>query len=183
MTDKLFQRVWLAYLFCSMDFNLFGINLLPDFIGYILLLVVIDDMSQRKVPVQRLRIFVYLLLAASILELVCTLLSNGRMDFNSWIPPAVISNMMSIYLWYVLLTQLGNYCISQGLSWQGLYRMRNCNILLQMLVFFMLQYLVQITILAWGVVIAQIALIIWLMKLWFGYVDEAEAKQKAESLI
>ena len=105
------------------------------------------------------------------------------MDFDSWIPPAVISNMMSIYLWYVLLTQLGNYCISQGLSWQGLYRMRNCNILLQMLVFFMLQYLVQITILAWGVVIAQIALIIWLMKLWFGYVDEAEAKQKAESLI
>ncbi len=183
MTDKLFQWVWLAYLFCSMDFNLFGINLLPDIIGYLLLLVVIDDMSQRKVPVHRLRIFVYLPLALWILSPVINFMTDGRIQLDGWIPLAVLCTMMNLYLWYVLLTQLGNYCISQGLSWQGLYRMRNCNILLQMLVFFMLQYLVQITILAWGVVIAQIALIIWLMKLWFGYVDEAEARQKAESLI
>ena len=174
--NQILTRLWLAYLFSSMDFRLGPVNLLPNFVAYLLLLDVLASMQTVKLEVSRLRGFVWLMFGCSILSPVLSLLTGSGIVMDSWIPLAIITTMVSLYLWYILFTELGRFLAAQNLSPDRLYRIRNCNVLLTMIMFFTLQYLVQNGWLTICLTIAQIVLIVWFLREAMRLSDALEAQ-------
>ena len=79
---------------------------------------------------------------------------------------------MSLYVWFITFTVFAQYCTDIGLDSKSVYRIRNCNIALNVAMFLLLQYLLQASVLLWILMLAQIILIIWFARVQMLLCDE-----------
>ena len=183
VNKRIFARLALAYLFASIDFHIGPVNILPEFVSWLLLLSVFRDMREAKPDIAQLNNFAYILLTVSILSPVLNLLTGGAIQNINWIPLSIISTMMSLYVWFITFTVFAQYCTDIGLDGKSVYRIRNCNIALNVAMFLLLQYLLQASVLLWILVLAQIILIIWFARVQMLLYDELTIEQKQENTL
>ena len=159
MTDRVYNWLWWAYLFDMFDITLFGINILPEFVGCLLLIGVLNDMKQEEPNIANLYLFVYMLIVFDVGSILLNLIGIQTMKL---IPISIIATTLKLYLWYVLLTTAAQLCDSHEIeAGNRLYTLRNWSVALQLGMYLWITYLLQNTILLWVIVIAQLILIIW----------------------
>lgn len=159
MTSRVYNWLWWAYLFDMFDITLGGINILPEFAGYFLLIGVLNDMKQEEPNIAILYPFVFALLITDFVEIASNVLGSPAGLFP---PFSIIMIVMRLYLWYVMLTTAAQMCDRHEIEvGKKLYTLRNWSVALQLCMYLMISYLLQNTVLLWVIVIIQLILIIW----------------------
>ena len=170
------QIAW-ASVFLYLDFNLnmgsASFNLLPEWAGYELIFRALTPLAEWVRSARLLRPLSDVLMWWT---LAVWLLAMLGLDTQSgwWYLPQIVASLISIYLWFQLLTNLAELAAGFGLARErSLRRLRNFSTVLQTLMYLPWDYVLpesEELLLAIGAaaIIAGLAVIIWTFSALFG---------------
>lgn len=170
-------RIAWASVFLYLDVNLnmgsASINLLPEWAGYALIFGALKPLAEWVRSARLLRPLSDVLMWWT---LALWLLAMLGLDTQSgwWYLPQIVASLISIYLWFQLLTNLAELAAGFGLARErSLRRLRNFSTVLQTLMYLPWDYVLpesEELLLAIGAaaIIAGLAVIIWTFSALFG---------------
>ena len=170
------QIAW-ASVFLYLDVNLnmgsASINLLPEWAGYALIFGALKPLSEWVRSARLLRPLSDVLMWWT---LALWLLAMLGLDTQSgwWYLPQIVASLVSIYLWFQLLTNLAELAAGFGLARErSLRRLRNFSTVLQTLMYLPWDYVLPesaelLTAIGAAALIAGLAVIIWTFSALFG---------------
>ena len=170
------QIAW-ASVFLYLDVNLnmgsASINLLPEWAGYALIFGALKPLAEWVRSARLLRplsdVLMWWTLAVWLLAMLGLDTQNGW-----WYLPQIVASLISIYLWFQLLTNLAELAAGFGLARErSLRRLRNFSTVLQTLMYLPWDYVLPeseelLTAIGAAALIAGLAVIIWTFSALFG---------------
>ncbi len=175
--NRALGRIAWASVFLYLDVNInmgsASINLLPEWAGYALIFGALKPLAEWVRSARLLRPLSDVLMWWT---LALWLLAMLGLDTQSgwWYLPQIVASLISIYLWFQLLTNLAELAAGFGLARErSLRRLRNFSTVLQTLMYLPWDYVLPeseelLTAIGAAALIAGLAVIIWTFSALFG---------------
>lgn len=128
------SRVALAYVFLMVDVTVNTLNVLPGWVGYLLLLSAISLLEPELRDLPLLRPFCLILAAAEAVDWTAALLT-GQDLLQQILPVRAVWTCLAMYVTFQLLTDLAGLAERDGVSARGLLICRNLDVLIRAAVF------------------------------------------------
>lgn len=133
------SKVAWAYIFLLLDITLnigpCTLDLLPNWVGYLLLLSAIPLLASELRDLPLLRPFCMVLAAAEAVEWTAALLT-GQAFLRQFLPVRAVWACLAMYVTFQLLTDLARLSEREGIPARGLLICRNLNVILRAVMFF-----------------------------------------------
>lgn len=133
------SKVAWSYIFLLLDITLnigpCTLDLLPNWVGYLLLLSAIPLLASELRDLPLLRSFCMVLAAAEAVEWTAALLT-GQAFLRQFLPVNAVWACLAMYVTFQLLTDLARLSEREGIPARGLLICRNLNVILHAVMFF-----------------------------------------------